>query len=60
VLRFSTLRIVDLITYTFAPHPQPLSQREKGAGEFPFSLWEKGLGDEGSAKRIAFKFVGVI
>jgi hypothetical protein len=35
---------VDLITYTFAPHPLPLSQREKGAGEFPFSLWEKGLG----------------
>jgi hypothetical protein len=43
------LRIMELITYILAPHPQPLSQREKGARKirFPFSPWEKGLGDEG-------------
>jgi hypothetical protein len=46
---------MDLITYTFGPHPQPLSQWEKGARIwFPFSQWEKGLGDEGSAMCIAF------
>jgi hypothetical protein len=48
-------RIMDLITYTFDPHLQPLSQREKGERiRFLFSLWEKGLGDEGSAMCTAF------
>jgi hypothetical protein len=43
------------MAYTFDPHPQPLSQREKGVRIwFPFSRWEKGLGDEGSARCIAF------
>jgi hypothetical protein len=46
---------MDLITYTFAPHPQPLSRWEKGIRiRFPFSQREKGLGDEGSAMCIAF------
>jgi hypothetical protein len=44
------LRIVDLITYTFDPHPQPLSQNGRGEPELLVPLlpsWEKGLGDEG-------------
>jgi hypothetical protein len=52
------VRIMNLITYTFDPHPQPLSQREKGVRiRLPFSRWEKGLGDEGSAMSIAFVLV---
>jgi hypothetical protein len=36
------------------PHPQPLSQQERGERiQFPFSPWEKGLGDEGNARNIA-------
>ncbi|BAY60405.1 hypothetical protein NIES22_04640 [Calothrix brevissima NIES-22] len=51
------------LSQAFYPHPQPLSLRERGArdliplllgrGEqeiqFPFSLREKGLGDEGES-----------
>jgi hypothetical protein len=45
---YHNLRIMNLIISRFAPHPQPLSH------------WEKGLGDEGSVRRSAFKFMDVI
>jgi hypothetical protein len=52
---------MDFTTSIFAPHPQPLSL---GRGEqervVPLLPREKGLGDEGSARRIASNFIDVI